>query len=163
MYTMDEATLRAVERMGLWWESQGLPRIAGRILGFLALQPAPVTLEDIAGALRVSKASVSTDARRLDRLGLVTRVSMPGDRRDYYEITADMPRRVCCERIQALEGLRDTLTAAAALPATEPTVRNRLENFSRYQKRVIEQLNAMLSALDEEKSSPSRSADHSHD
>lgn len=32
-----EAQTQYVERMGLIWEARGLPRIAGRILGYLAL------------------------------------------------------------------------------------------------------------------------------
>ena len=160
---MDEATAGAVERIGMWWESQGLPRIAGRILGFLVLQPEAVALDDIALAIKVSKASVSTDARLLDRMGLVNRVSKPGDRRDYYEIQLDMPRRIIIERLTALESFRDTLVAAAALSSTSPVVQQRLTGFSRCQEKIICSLRGLLSTLSDEDISPlPRNTDINH-
>src|SRR5687767_13257933 len=112
------AAERYVERMGLLYESQGLPRIAGRMLGFLALQAEPAALDDIAGALAVSKASVSNDARLLERLGLVERASRPGDRRDYYAIAPDLPARVVAHKLVELERLHDAMTEARELPGT---------------------------------------------
>src|SRR5918993_4637648 len=84
---------RFVERMGLVWEQEGIPRIAGRIFGFLLLQEDACSLDDMAASLGVSKASISTDARRLEQLQLIQRVSRPGDRRDYYSIAPDVPLR----------------------------------------------------------------------
>src|SRR5687767_1293747 len=87
---VDDLTARFIERMGLFCEADGLPRIAGRIFGFLLLQPDECSLDDIADALGVSKASVSNDTRRLQQLGLLARVGRPGDRRDYYAVAPDL-------------------------------------------------------------------------
>jgi predicted transcriptional regulator len=136
-----------VERMGLLWEAEGLPRIAGRMLGYLALQAEPATLDDIAVALGVSKASVSNDARRLERLSLVERASRPGDRRDYYVIAPDMPARVVAQKMGDLQRLQAAMSAARDLPETPEIARARLASFAEFHGRVIEHLHGLLSAL----------------
>ena len=74
------------ERLAIAGEQDGLPRIAGRIIGFLFVHEGAYSLDDLAEALQISKASVSTNARMLEDKGIVVRTSSPGDRRDYYEI-----------------------------------------------------------------------------
>jgi DNA-binding transcriptional regulator GbsR (MarR family) len=78
-----------IERMGLASESDGLSRIAGRLFGVLLLADEPRSLDELAEQLAVSKASVSTEARRLLDRGVAERIGKPGDRRDYYTLTPD--------------------------------------------------------------------------
>ena len=133
-----------VERMGLLWEGQGLPRIAGRILGCLALQSEPRTLDDLALALDVSKASVSTDARRLERLGLVSLTSRPGDRRDYYVIAPNLPERIVSIKVAELEQLQAALEGANHVPNIHPTVQRRLREFGDFHRRVAQLLRGVV-------------------
>ena len=77
---------RFIEQLGRLAEGEGLPRIAGRMLGSLMLDPASCSLEQLALQLNVSRASVSTNGRLLESLGLIQRVTVPGDRRDYWQI-----------------------------------------------------------------------------
>src|SRR5579883_1435980 len=84
-----EASLsRFIGRLGLYFEEFGLPRIAGRLLGLLLVSDGPLSLDEIATRLRVSRASVSTNARMLTKTRLIERAGFPGDRRDYYAFTA---------------------------------------------------------------------------
>ena len=108
-----EGARRFIEALGLWFEDVGLTRIAGRLLGLLMLTDGVLSLDQIAGALRVSRASVSTNARLLLTARLVERVSLPGDRRDYYtfgarswdgNLRADIARAESFRRVAA-EGL----------------------------------------------------------
>jgi len=78
-----------IERMGLAAENDGLSRIAGRLFGALILHDEPCSLDDLAEELAVSKASISTEARRLVDRGIAERIGKAGDRRDYYSLTAD--------------------------------------------------------------------------
>lgn len=133
-----------VERIGLIWESQGLPRIAGRVVGFLTLQSEPVSLDDIAGALGVSKASVSSDARYLARLGYISLTTRRGDRRDYYVIAPDMPARLTAEKLNEIERLHQALTDAYEFPGLPEIVRERLRSFGEFQLRVIERIRALI-------------------
>ena len=61
---MHQTVADFVERMGLTLEGEGLPRIAGRLFGFLLVHPEAYSLDELAERLQVSKASISTNARR---------------------------------------------------------------------------------------------------
>ncbi len=116
-----------VGEMGLTFEADGFTRIGGRLFGHLLLAERPLSLDEIAGQLQVSKASVSTDARRLLEKGVVHRSGKPGDRRDYWEIAPDffssiMQHRV--ERWKKLNALVGELKQRSPSPA--PSVRARL-------------------------------------
>lgn len=136
-----------VERLGLIWEAQGLPRIAGRVVGYLMLQAEPLSLDQIATVLGVSKASVSNDARYLARMGLVELVTRRGDRRDYYVIAPDMPRRMTEQKLAEIERLSEALTDAAAAPSLAPTVRARIRTFGEFQHRIVESIHAVMASI----------------
>src|SRR5688572_19081616 len=84
---MNKERQRFIERAGMLWEEDGLPRIAGRIFALSLLSEDPLSLDEIAEQLGVSKASVSTDTRLLERMGFLERITKPGDRKDYYQST----------------------------------------------------------------------------
>ncbi len=86
----DEELLHYVEEFGLFFEEFGLPRTAGRILGWLLVcDPPHQTMDELAEILQVSKSSISTTSRMLIQSGLVSKVSFPGERKDFYRITND--------------------------------------------------------------------------
>ena len=125
---MHRDALAFIERAGLLWQKDGFPRIAGRIFGFTLISPEPCSLDDIAESLGVSKASVSTDARLLEKLGVIERVSLPGDRKDYYQITARSLERSLEARAQRLREFEDLLDAGLKLPIRNAEVRERIED-----------------------------------
>jgi len=74
-----------IEDIGLFFEQMGLPRMAGRMLGYLLIaDPEAQSVTDITQALKASKSSISTMARLLVNNGLIERVASPVPRRDYY-------------------------------------------------------------------------------
>src|SRR5436309_1683950 len=96
------ARRKFVEAGGHTTQSFGLGRIMGQIYAVLYLSPTPMCLDDIAKELGVSKASVSTTVRQLERWAAVKRVWVHGDRKDYYEAETDfyteIGRASCRER-----------------------------------------------------------------
>ena len=100
--TARDRETRFIERYGLIAEREGFSRIAGRIFGLLMLSSSELSLEEIAERLMVSRASVSTEARRLQDHGVVERTSRPGDRRDYYQIAPHHYLRSLEQRFQTL-------------------------------------------------------------
>ncbi len=56
---------RFIEGMGMYFENQGIPRIGGRMLGLLMIAHRPLSAEDLARILKVSRASLSTNFRSL--------------------------------------------------------------------------------------------------
>jgi DNA-binding transcriptional regulator GbsR (MarR family) len=127
---MNAQTTNFVERMGLVLESDGLPRIAGRIFALLLVSPDARSLDALAGELRVSKGSVSTNARMLEQRGLLERVCRPADRRDYYSVPADLFVHTMDQRLARWQRFHEAVGAArASLPIRSPEVRDRLEEY----------------------------------
>lgn len=141
---MDNRVARFVERMGLMTEVEGLPRIAGRIFGFLLIQPTACSLDDMATALGVSKASISTDTRRLEQLGFLQRTSRPGDRRDYYEISPDVVPRSLEVRLQRMRQFHELIEEARTLPVRSATVRQRLDDLEAAHLHMVEAVLELL-------------------
>ncbi|MCB8928899.1 MAG: MarR family transcriptional regulator [Ardenticatenaceae bacterium] len=87
MTVPDEQLLHYVEDFGLYFEQFGLARTAGRMLGWLLVcDPPHQTMDELVEALQVSKSSISTMSRLLIHIGLVSKVSFPGERKDYYRV-----------------------------------------------------------------------------
>jgi DNA-binding transcriptional regulator GbsR (MarR family) len=82
----NDAVTAFIERMGLSAQNDGLPRIAGRMMGYFIIHGGPTSLAELAAALQVSRASVSTNARILRDLGVLEATAVPGDRQDYYQL-----------------------------------------------------------------------------
>lgn len=95
-----------IERIALVLESEGLPRIAGRIFAYLLLSATARSLSEMAAALRASKASISTGTRLLERRGMVERVGQPGDRRVFYEVVDELPIRTLEIRLERMRRFR---------------------------------------------------------
>jgi DNA-binding transcriptional regulator GbsR (MarR family) len=82
-----EQLLHYVEDFGLYFEQFGLARTAGRMLGWLLIcDPPHQTMDELVDVLQVSKSSISTMSRLLIQIGLVSKVSFPGERKDYYRV-----------------------------------------------------------------------------
>ncbi|RMF65524.1 MAG: MarR family transcriptional regulator [Cyanobacteria bacterium J069] len=69
------------------FELMGLPRMAGRIFGWLLIsQPSHQSSGELAEVLQASKGSISSMTRLLIQIGLIERLPLPGDRRDFFQI-----------------------------------------------------------------------------
>ena len=127
---MDAATSQFTDRMGLLFEAEGRPRIAGRIFGYLLLSDDPRSLDQLADSLRVSKASASTNARLLADQGVLERVCLPADRHDYYHVAPDLFARTMAERMRRWQRFAETLREARrTLPIRSERVQTRLKGY----------------------------------
>jgi len=115
-----------VERMGMVTEADGLPRIAGRMFGLLLVTPGELSIDELASTLSVSKASVSSDARRLVQMGVLERRSRPADRKDYYGVAPDVFRRSVEVRLENLRQFHALASEARAVAGDDPEVLQRL-------------------------------------
>lgn len=88
--TIPEAVQELIEAGGRTAQTFGVSRLLGQLYMLLYLSPEPRSLEDLAEALGVSKASVSIAARTLASWGAAKRSWVKGDRRDYYEAVTDL-------------------------------------------------------------------------
>ncbi|MBB6579753.1 DNA-binding transcriptional regulator GbsR (MarR family) [Comamonas odontotermitis] len=78
-----------IERNAIQAELGGLPRIAGRLIGIFLLDGGPISFSDLAERMQASRASVSTNTRLLERLGIIERVALRGERQDFFSLRAN--------------------------------------------------------------------------
>ena len=129
----------------------GLPRSLGQIYGILYLSPQPLSLDEIAEELRISKASVSTGTRQLAVWGAVRQVWVPGERRDFFEavpnvgrILRDLYENVFKPRLAASKGQLDRMLSelgqghgnSTLSPEERRHVEDRLQALVRLQDRL---------------------------
>jgi DNA-binding transcriptional regulator GbsR (MarR family) len=120
-----------VEETGLFFEQMGLPRMAGRVLGWLLVSDPPhQTLNQLKETLTASKGSISTMTRLLIQVGLIERVSLPGQRRDYFRIKPHVWSQLIEQRLFQVTALRRLAEQGLGLLEGErPPVKQRLEEM----------------------------------
>ena len=151
-----ENFIQGMSRVSHFW---GFPKAMGAIYGAIYLTPDPVSLDELVEQVGVSKGSVSTNVRLLERLGMVHKQVQLGDRKDYYVAETDfwkIARGVLRERErnefdQALRTVQESIAmidAASEDAETAAFYRQRMlamQNFFN----GLDNLVGMLIALDD--------------
>jgi len=68
-------------RMGGYW---GISKVMAEIYAQLYLSESPLTLEELSQKLKTSRSNISLNVRGLIELGVVNKVVIRGERKDYY-------------------------------------------------------------------------------
>jgi DNA-binding MarR family transcriptional regulator len=136
-----------VERFAVALETDGFPRIAGRIFGLLIISDDDVSLDEIGEAVGASKASVSVNTRMLEEKGLIDRVSHTGDRRDYYKLSADPFVRTMESRLLRWDRVREVVGEGMTDPSLPASARGRLKDFDAASQELRDLLSAALVRL----------------
>jgi DNA-binding MarR family transcriptional regulator len=138
-------TEQFVERMGVALERLSLPRTFGRLFGLLMVADRPLSLAEIARQLQVSKASVSTNARLCEQIGLARRVGRRGDRRDFYEIEPGGFERMMARRVGVVHEMAGLAAEGLAVVGDEPSpARDRLTEMLDFYLFMGEEVEALL-------------------
>ena len=107
---------RFVEDVGIFFEEMGLPRMAGRIIGWLFTSDPPYQSSgELAEALMASKGSISTMTRLLIQFNLIERFSLPGIRHDYFRIRSDGWHHLAKQRGDQIKTMRQLCDHALGL------------------------------------------------
>lgn len=69
-------------------------KVGGQIYALLFLSRSPLSLDEIAETLKISKSNISINIRLLEETKLVRKVWVKGSRKDYYEATRENPRHI---------------------------------------------------------------------
>ncbi len=139
---------RFIEQMGLMTQDEGAPRIAGQIHGYLLVEGEPRTLAQMAAALRISKASASTNARFLEMKGAVRRVSRIGQRGDAWEALEDHCDTMLSEIARRMRGNADALAGIVAeFPESHAGARARAERFTLFYSQMADFVENWLERL----------------
>jgi len=152
---LSERTSEFIEKIGLLFEHGGSTRTHGRLMGLLLVHDKPLSLDEMADHLQVSKASLSTNARMAVQIGMAQRVSRPGDRKDYYEMTPGSFENMVSHRLQAIDVFIHLANdGLEAVEADNKTARARLEQMKDFYQFFLEELKQSLARW--------RELDHSH-
>jgi len=117
--------------MGTRW---GVNRTVAQVHALLYLSPESLTAEDIADTLSVARSNVSTSLKELQNWNLVQIDSRIGDRRDFFQTSADvwtlfltvLEQRVGREIIPTLTMLRRCAVEAQAERPSQPVITTRI-------------------------------------
>ncbi len=134
-----------VESMGVYFERFALPRIGGRLLGLLLVADRPLSLDDLASILSVSRASVSTNMRLILAIGWADLVTQRGDRKDYYQFTHDAWERSILIDMESIQSLRQMAEhGAGVIESSENTARDHLDTLIEFCDMVLEERQTTL-------------------
>ena len=86
VHELQHGTMETMGRITSFW---GFSKIMGQLYGLLYLSPKPLTLDEMAENLSISKGNVSINIRALERWNMVRQVWVKGDRKDFYEAETD--------------------------------------------------------------------------
>lgn len=87
-----EARHNFIESAGRTTQGFGLGRIIGQLYALLFFSKVPLSLDNMAQELKISKGSVSTNVRELEKWSAVKSVWVKGSRKDFYEAEIDFFR-----------------------------------------------------------------------
>ena len=136
--------------MGTHW---GINRSIAQIHALLYLSERALTAEEISGHLGIARSNVSNSLRELVTWKLVRRVSMRGDRRDYFEAETDLWEIVTriAEGRKAREidpvrlALKECITQAEADPRVSGVAMTRLADMMAFMDTLNHWYGQMLS------------------
>lgn len=87
LIAVNESTVAGLGRLARFF---GFNEVMGRLYGTLLLSPEPLSLDELADGLEISKGSVSMNMRDLERWGMAKEVWMRGERKKYYTAESDL-------------------------------------------------------------------------
>jgi len=138
-----EARELFIERNAIQAETSGLPRIAGRLIGIFLLDGGPISFAELAERMQASRASVSTNTRLLERLGIIERVAMRGERQDFFSLRAN-PFLIVLEQsiadCQRFTTYVDELLAASPMPAEATARLQQAQDFHAVTAQTLQEL-----------------------
>jgi len=117
---MQTAKKLYIEEVGTLFEVFLLPRMAGKILGWLLVcVPQYQTANELINAVGGSKGSISSMTRLLMQIGLIERVGRPGIRGAYYQIKANSWAELLRNRLGFMKAMRELADRGLALMQDE--------------------------------------------
>lgn len=129
---------RFIQHMGGYFESSGVPPIGGRILGLLMVAHEPLSAEEIAAALNVSRASVSTNFRMLSAAGLAERYTNHADRTTYYVFPDTAWEQAMVLNVRRAQNFKRIVQEGLAAMPGKDAARSHLVRGSEYADLVLE-------------------------
>ncbi|HEY7774449.1 MAG TPA: MarR family transcriptional regulator [Marinagarivorans sp.] len=138
-----------IEQMGHITQADGLPRIAGQILGLLLLESEPLSFAQLAIRLKVSRGSVSTNTRLLESLGVVTRSTPPNQRGDFFRLSEAPYSKLLTGITERMETSKAVVEATrATLPQEMTAAHARLAELGHFYRCYLDSTRTLIQQLE---------------
>lgn len=106
-------------------------------MGLMAIDDDPCSFSELAERLEVSRASISTNTRFLEHIGVIERVARRGERQNYFQLAA-------APYVSLLQGSIDRMAKAHGvvahakdqLPMLDEAAKRRLEELGTFYKEL---------------------------
>ena len=85
-----EAKQQFISSWGAFGTHWGINRTMAQIHALLLISPDPLTQDDIMEELNISRGNVNMNTRELINWGLIDRVILPGERKEYFSAEKDI-------------------------------------------------------------------------
>lgn len=123
-----------IEQVGLFYEKYGLPKMAGRILGYLISSPKEKnSFQDCIDALKASKGSISGNIKLLLSQNMIEKHMVSGSRQSHYRIASDSLNRLIEAKVASISQFKELLETGLSLNDTNDNEQNlELHNIVRY-------------------------------
>ena len=145
----DKTVADFVEQMGLILQTEGMPRIAGHIMGLMIMQEGPFSLSELAERLKVSRASISTNTRLLEDLEVIDRFVKPGDRQVYFRLSPQPYARMLRGIVRRKRRARDVVESTQdALPEGMTDAHARLQELNDFFEVLIDTFGELIDTWD---------------
>ena len=140
----------------------GFSPVMGQMYGILYLSEKPLTSDEIAGKLMISKGNVSMTLNNLDRWGMIRKSRRQGDRKEYYEAEPNFMKifiNIMSERrnkdfdrsLGTIGECLDRLTKADQRTREVTFIKERLLNMHRFFKTLDASVMTLLKLVGKEK------------
>lgn len=139
-FELDEVAEQFINQMGQFFNGLGIPAIGGRVWGLLLISAEPLTAEQLANTLRVSRGSISTNMRLLTENKLVEKLLLTGDRREYYRIPINGLRVAMQQRTREFYDLISIAKQGMAAVPDDSLAYANLEELADYARFSIDYL-----------------------
>ncbi len=87
---LTEAKLQFIASWGAFGTHWGINRTMAQVHALLLISPEPLTQDDIMEQLDISRGNVNMNTRELIDWGLVDRIIIPGERKEYFSAEKDI-------------------------------------------------------------------------
>ncbi len=147
---------RFIQHMGGYFEGSGVPRIGGLILGLLIVAHEPLSAEQIATTLKISRASVSTNFKLLAATGLAERFTSHADRNTYYTFPVSAWEQILHMGTQRTLAFKRIIQEGLAAVPGQDVVHQRLELADDLSNSLLDLYQKVVADWQVRYSSPSR-------
>jgi len=147
-HTLEETRSAFIEKIGLKAQADGLPRIAGRVLGLLIWDGTAVSFASLADQLMVSRGSISSATRILLERRLIKRIAKAGERQDFFQLS-DAPYVSMMEATKiSLDNAKDEIDATLNdIPDAQPEIKARVAAYADFYGKMSKAVDGILTDM----------------